>query len=169
MDIKHVHGKFMEFIKKYRYAVLVLIIGIGLMMIPSPSSETKEDSNVPQAETKAAISVEEQLASVLSQIEGAGKVEVMLTVGNGEETIYQFDENTSNSSDTNTVQKNTVTITDAQRNQAGLVRQINPPVYLGAIIVCEGADDPSVQYMIVDAVSKITGLGANRISVLKMK
>lgn len=169
MDIKQIQGKITELIKKYRYAVLVLVVGIGLMMIPSPSAKKEETVIVPQAETKAAVSVEERLESVLSKIVGAGKVEVMLTVGIGEETIYQVDENTSDSGSANTVEKNTVTVTDAQRNQTGLVCQVNPPVYLGAIVVCEGAGDPSVQYAIVDAVSKITGLGANRISVLKMK
>ena len=169
MDIKQIQGKISEVIKKYRYAILVLAIGIGLMMIPSPSPKEDETANVPPAETKAAASIEEQLKFVLSQIEGAGNVEVMLTVGTGGETIYQMDENTSDSNDAYSVQKNTVTVTDAQRNQTGLIRQVNPPVYLGAIIVCEGADDSSVQYAIVDAVSKITGLGANRISVLKMK
>ncbi|MBR2009875.1 MAG: hypothetical protein IJ936_07105 [Peptococcaceae bacterium] len=169
MDVKQIQGKLIELIKKYRYAVFVLVIGIVLMMIPSPSADTNETANAPEIEIEKAATVEERLESVLSQIKGAGKVEVMLTVGVGEETIYQFDENASIASDTNTVQKDTVTVTDAQRNQMGLIRQINPPVYLGAIIVCEGADDPSVQYAIVDAVSKITGLGANRISVLKMK
>ena len=37
------------------------------------------------------------------------------------------------------------------------------------LIVCEGGDDANVRLSIVDAVSKITGLGADRISVLKMR
>ena len=49
------------------------------------------------------------------------------------------------------------------------MRQVNPPTYLGAIIICEGADDANIRLAVVDAVSKVTGLGANRISVLKMK
>lgn len=170
MDIKAVQGKLVGFLKKYRYAALVLVIGIALMMIPSPTKDDTENTTaaVP-SETEQKPALEEQLAAILSQIEGAGKVEVMLTIGTGEETVYQFDENTSVSDTTNAVQKSTVTVTDAQRNQTGLVRQINPPAYLGAIVVCQGADDPVIQLAIVDAVSKVTGLGANRISVLKMK
>ena len=62
-----------------------------------------------------------------------------------------------------------MTVTDGQRNETGLVRQVNPPSYLGAVVVCQGGDDPRVQLDIVNAVSRITGLGADRISVLKMK
>lgn len=35
-------------------------------------------------------------------------------------------------------------------------------------MVCQGADNAAVRLAIVEAVSKVTGLGANRISVLKM-
>ena len=63
----------------------------------------------------------------------------------------------------------TVIITDSERNQNGLIHQINPPSYMGAIIVCQGADDPAVKLSITEAVSKITGLKTNRISVLRMK
>ena len=49
------------------------------------------------------------------------------------------------------------------------MRQENPAQYLGVIVVCEGADSPAVRLAIVEAVSDVTGLGADRISVLKMK
>ena len=68
-----------------------------------------------------------------------------------------------------TTKTDTVTVTDAQRNESGLIRQVNPPVYKGAVIVCQGADNAAVRLAIVDAVGKATGLGADKISVLKMK
>jgi stage III sporulation protein AG len=43
------------------------------------------------------------------------------------------------------------------------------PQYLGAIVVCQGADRSDVRLAIVEAVSALTGLGADKISVLKMK
>jgi stage III sporulation protein AG len=86
---------------------------------------------------------------------------VLLTPASGKETLYQTNENGDDS--------DTVIITDSSRNESGLIRQVNPPVYLGAIVLCQGGDRPSVRLAIVDAVSKVTGLGADRISVLKMK
>jgi stage III sporulation protein AG len=72
------------------------------------------------------------------------------------------DNNTSANSDT-------VTVTDSDRNENGLIRQINPPVYSGAVVVCQGADNPQVKLSIIDAVGKLTGLGSDKISVIKMK
>jgi stage III sporulation protein AG len=42
------------------------------------------------------------------------------------------------------------------------------PEYLGALVVCEGADNPTVAYQIVKAVAGLTGLGTDKIVVSKM-
>jgi hypothetical protein len=63
----------------------------------------------------------------------------------------------------------TILTTDSDRNQTGLIHQKNPPVYRGAVVLTQGADDPAVKLAIVDAVGKATGLGADKIAVLKMK
>jgi stage III sporulation protein AG len=106
---------------------------------------------------------------MLSKIEGAGRVEVVLSVSTGEEIVYQTDHETDISDGKESIHSKTILISDSQRTQNGLVKQINPPIYLGAAITCQGADNPVVKLAIVDAVSTLTGLGADRISVLKMK
>lgn len=170
MDIKAIPEKICEIIKKYRYALLVLAIGLVLMVIPGKNDqETIKKSDPVEEVIQTESSLEERMATVLSQVTGAGHVRVILTVSKGEEIVYQTNNDTSSTNDTNNVNSNTVTITDAQRNQNGLIRQVIPAVYQGAVIVCQGADDPTVRLAIVDAVSKLTGLGANCISVLKMK
>lgn len=156
------------FIKKYKYIILVLIIGLILMMIPSIETP-KDETVVISHESSNILSVEEQLAQILSHVKGAGKVQVMLRISIGEETFYQTDDNYSSSDGGSTEKRDTVTVTDADRNQTGLIRQVNPPVYAGAIIVCQGADSPTVRYAIIEAVSKFTGLGSDKISILKMK
>ena len=168
MDIKSIANKISPFIKKYRYVAIVLLIGIVLMTLPEIGSNNKPATTVVEKEILQ-VSMEERLSSFLSRIEGAGKVSVMLTEAAGEEIFYQTNDSISSGENSSDNDKNTVIITDASRNQNGLIRQVNPPVYLGAIVACQGADDPTVQLAIVDAVSKLTGLGANRISVLKMK
>ncbi len=168
MEVKSISKKICDVFQKYRYAVLVLIIGLVLIMIPTVN---QEETNEPVLETEAVkeISIQEKLTSLLSKIDGAGSVEVMLTVAEGEEIIYQENMDSSNDDDSSKINIDTVTVTDAQKNQTGLVRKVNPPKYLGALVLCQGADDPIVKLAIVDAVSKITGLGTNCISVLKMK
>lgn len=169
MDLKNLTKKIPELLKKYRYIFLVMVIGLVLMLLPignhTPYAENSDSVTVIHAQKD----IGKELEAILSQIYGAGNVRVMLTVAQGEHTVYQFDEDITVSDNSNTSRRETITITDADRNQTGLIQQINPPVYQGAIIICQGADSPSVRLAILDAVSKATGLGADKISIVKMK
>ena len=168
MDQIKLGEKFQEFMKKYRLVILVVLVGIGLMCIPSRKAEPDQQTGQGIGQVKEE-SLEQRLEAVLSQIEGAGKVRVLLTEQAGERVVYQTDRDTSASADADSLRSDTVIITDADRSQQGLVRQVNPPVYLGAVVVCQGADRATVRLAVVQAVSNATGLGADKISVLKMK
>jgi stage III sporulation protein AG len=169
MDIKATFGKIKELITKYRYALLVLLIGLLLMFFPNKEKNASTKVEHKQQTSTITETIEKRLATILSHVSGAGDVEVIITISEGEEIVYQTDDNNSNTNDSVSSNISTVLVTDSERNQTGLIRQINPEIYQGAIILCTGADDPVVRYSIVDAVSKVTGLGANRISVLKRK
>lgn len=168
MEIKGLSDKITILLKKYRYPLIVIAVGLVLMAIPELKNDEKVVPNV-TSDVVNEESMEDKLSSILSQIEGAGCVKVLLTEATGEEIYYQTNDNNNTGENTNSKNADTVIITDAQRNQSGLIRQVNPPAYQGAVVVCQGADNPTVQLAIVDAVSKVTGLGANRISVFKMK
>ena len=60
-------------------------------------------------------------------------------------------------------------VRDSNRNQTGLVCQIDPPTYLGAVVLCQGAENSTVRLAITQAVSNATGLGYHKITILKMK
>ena len=162
MELKNPLNKIKYYTKKYRLGILILIIGLVLMIVPDiAKNRVIDEEKVLQEPVANTQTVDIQLAEILSSIEGAGRVKVLLTVMEGERTVYQ--------TNMNNTQVNTVVITDAQRAQNGLITQILSPVYQGAIVVCQGADSPSVRLAVVEAVSNVTGLGADRISVLKMK
>ncbi len=150
---------------QYRYVLLIAGLGLLLMLWPEKKSEPQPVISEP---TENIMTVEEQLGAILSQVKGAGRVQVLLTQATGEEILYQTDEEHSSASGTVNSRIDTVTVTGENREEGGLVRQINPPTYQGAIVVCQGADDPVVRLSIVNAVSGVTGLGADKISVLKM-
>ena len=168
MDITAVGGKVLEIAKKYRYVLLVLLLGIGLMAVPGKKEKEAQNSPVPTVE-KTDTDQTQSLIEILSHLRGAGKVKVLLTYAAGEKTVYQTDEDSATAEENSTNRRETVIITDADRTERGLVTQILPPEYQGAIVVCEGADDPSVRLAIVEAVANATGLSSDRISVLKMK
>ena len=155
--------KLTKLLSKYRYEALVLALGLLLMLIPFGSKGEKTQSKETTASSQTDINAE--LVKILSQIKGAGKVSVMLTVKTGETIVYQNDEDISGGS----IRQDTVIITDGDRVQSGLVQHIVAPEYRGAIVVCEGADKPEVRLHIIEAVASVTGLGTDKISVLKMK
>ena len=169
MELKAIQTKVLVFVQKNKYIVLIILLGLLFMAIPSKVTKesTTQTESIPTQQPEA--SIEERLTNILKQIDGAGKVEVMLTIAKGEETVYQTNNETSTNTDTTQVNTDTIIVTDSDKNQSGLVRQKIYPAYLGAIIVCQGADDPNVRMAITDEVAKITGLKTNHISILKMR
>ena len=145
---------------KYKYPILVILVGLGLLLLPTGETETP---SVP-VETVREASLEQRLEELLAQIEGAGAVRVLLTEDVGRETVWQTDVQ----SDADSVREDTVILEDSGRNETGLVRRTTEPSYRGAVILCQGADAPSVKLAIVEAVRCVTGLGADQISVQKM-
>ena len=140
---------------KYRYVLLVALAGLALMLLPGGGK--KEATPAPTEVTQE--SLEDRLEDILGRIEGAGKVSVLLTEAQGGEVLYQ----------TEGEDGKTVLVTGADRSENGLIRTTQPPRYQGAVVVCEGADRAEVRLAVVDAVAKATGLGTDRITVLKME
>lgn len=162
MEINRITGKLREWADKYKYAVLILLIGLALLLIPEKQTNGQNDPAEPVAAAQEALTPE-MIAQFLQSVEGAGKVKVLLSTGAGEETIYQTDTDDAGGS------VSTVIVTDSERNEGGLIRQINPAAYKGAVVICQGADSPAVRLAVTQAISKITGLGTDAICVLKMQ
>lgn len=167
MDMTEAGKKLTTIWKRYKWALVVLTLGLLLMVLPLG---TEKQTQQPKTQiTTKTTDPQQELTQILSQVRGVGKVQVLLTVKTGESVQYQTDENITTSDTSSSIRKDTVIITDADRSQQALVVQVLPPEYLGAVIVCQGAEDAAVRLAVVEAVSKATGLGADRITVLKMK
>lgn len=156
------------FWKKYRYVLLVLAVGLVLMALPGRTNN-KQSAPAPEP-TAAAESMEERLEKILTQIDGVGRAKVLLTEASGAETVYQTDGESYESYESSDRRRTqTVIISNGSREESGLIRSVNPPAYLGAVVVCQGGNLPAVKLAVVEAVANATGLSANRITVLKMK
>lgn len=152
MDQRKLH----QWLKKYRYVLLILFVGLIFMLLPE---SVQEPADIPAVQSAQPEDMEMRLEQILSRIQGAGEVAVMLTESTGEQIIYQSDDGGTD----------TVLITAADRSEQGLIRSREPPEYLGAIVVCTGADNAAVRLALVEAVANVTGLGTDRITVLKME
>ena len=169
MDIVKYKNRILAAIGKYKYVWIVLLAGVILMMLPGKDIRNADSQKQQSTENAEDNTIEERLEKILGQIAGAGQVKVMLTVAQGERTIYQTDSTYAQSDDHTDSRTQTILVTDSERNETGLVYQKNPPVYQGAIVLAQGADDPTVKLAIAEAVSDVTGLGVDKISILKMQ
>lgn len=141
---------------KNKYALIVLAAGLVLILWPSGSkTEDKEAAEL----TAPAFSIaeeEERLASQLSKIKGAGRVSVLLSVeGSASRELAKGEEGT-------------LVVSENGKERVVELYYVNP-VYMGAVIVCDGADSADIRLKITKAVSAYTGLGMDEITVIAME
>lgn len=157
MDWMILKNRILDFGKKNCVLFFILLLGVLLMTFPQKQEKNK---SIPLESIKE-ISLEDRLSAALSLLDGAGQVKVLLTEAKGKQTLYQ--------SNLSGERSETVILNDGSRVQSGLVARIDPPEYMGAIVLCQGAGKASVRLSIVEAVANATGLSYDRISVLKLK
>lgn len=156
------------FLVKYRWVALVFVVGLLLMILPQENNKIQDTKNSLEDAQKED-TLEDKLERMLSKLEGAGRVNVLLSVASGPENYYQTDEDIVKDVDSLDKKEKTVIVNSANREQIPVVRRTDPPVYLGAVVLCQGADSAAVRLAVVDAVGTATGLTSDKISVLKMK
>ena len=156
-----------KLLDKYKYVLLVILAGVILLLWPTGEKEQPEghaaNSTIEDFDLEA---LEEKLSRTLSQVEGAGKVTVTLTVKSGLEQVPLTDRSTSVSERGNSVEEKTVVINTGSGQEA-VVRLQRGPVFQGAVVVCPGGDQAEVRLLLTQAVAALTGLGADRITVCK--
>lgn len=111
-----------------------------------------------------AASLEQTLTRVIESIQGAGQVKVAVTLEAGPQTVYALDETDrgENGSETQHI------LLENSSGQNALVEMVWEPEIRGIAVVCQGAEDVQVQAQITEAVSVLTGVSSNRISIAKM-
>lgn len=151
---------------KYRAVLGVLLAGLVLLALPLGGGTEVEDSPAPaQTDGFDLAALETRLEAALSRIDGAGAVTVVLTVQNGPRQVLAQDV------DRGTGEENTETVvlSRGSSTQETVTVQELYPSYQGALLICEGGDDPQVRLKLTEATSALTGLGADKIAISKGK
>ncbi len=160
--------KALELFGKYKYVLLVLLVGVLLLLFPSGEKEEGKTNAILTQESVSQFSreaLEEKLKRTLSQVEGAGEVYVILTLKEGPKQVLAQE-----GSATETTRETAPVLASRGGGiQEPVTVQEMGPSYLGALVVAQGAGDPSVKLALTQAVSALTGLGADKISVCKGK
>lgn len=161
-------GGLWKLLDQYKYVLIVIAAGILLLLWPTGDGKRQAaDGILPEPQEDFDLeALEEKLSRTLSQVEGAGKVTVTLTLKNGMEQVPATDRSTSAGERENRVEEKTVVVSTGSGQEA-VVRMQRYPVFQGALVVCEGADQAQVRLAMTQAVSALTGLGSDRITVCK--
>ncbi len=159
---------------KLKYPILVLLLGLLLLALPPRGEKTAEPVEEAQEGVEDDVAaVEARMERILGEIEGAGRVRVMLQYAAGEKSIYQTDSEQEihtgeEEKETRTSVQTVLASKESSRDSPVVVQTIYP-TFRGALVVSEGAGDSAVKLNLVNAVSSLTGLGADKITVIKMK
>lgn len=127
--------------------LVILIIGIAIIVISSVVPERKGET--PQTVTQYC-GEEEKLGEILSEINGVGRVSVMISY-------------------VSTIEKDIARDSDSGRiitadGDVVVKREVYPEVK-GVVVIADGAEEPKVRKAISQAVIAVTGVGANRVCV----
>ena len=147
-------------VEAYKYPLLVLLLGAGLLLLPREGGAqptAAPETAAATAEEPAAL--EAKLENLLSQMEGAGAVQVVLTLEKSASYTYQTDRETRDGEE----RRETVLVSDGAGGEAPVTQETAYPVYQGAV------DSAQVRLDIVRAVASLTGLSSDRITVIKLK
>ena len=150
--------------KKYRAALIVLLAGVLLLV----SGGRGAKSEPVQTETKgfSLSAFETQLCGRLSEIEGAGRVELMLSLEQTGEAVYAV--NTRESSGASESRERDVAVVSSSGYGETPVTVKNVlPTFRGAVVLCDGAENAEVRLAVTQAVGAVCGLSSDRITVLK--
>lgn len=161
--------KLTGFLKQYKFVLIVIVAGLILLLMPGGDDKTENRTTegvVGGEENFSVEALEEELDEILSRIEGAGEVSVMLTVRTGMERVLAMNRDAAENGDDSELREETVVISTDAGEEVVLIGQ-NYPTFQGALVVCSGGDDPEVQLQITRALSALTGLGSGRITVCK--
>ena len=113
--------------------------------------------------------LERKLEQALAQIDGVGEVRVVLTLQSGPRRILAQDSQSTVDEGRTEAEVTNVVISASSGVEGTVTLQQLSPQFQGALVVCSGGGEPTVQLRLVEAVSALTGLGADKISVCKGK
>jgi len=151
--------------EQYKFMLLVIGVGVFLLLLPTGSKGKPIVEAAISQEHFDLPAFEEKLGLILSNISGAGQVEVILTVTGTTRQVFAQDNRESVRESGNELTESTVVVSKGSGAQEALLVETVYPKFQGAVVVCDGGNDPAVKLKLIEAVSALTGLGADKISV----
>lgn len=114
--------------------------------------------------------LEQRLVSLISRIDGAGEVTVMVTLDTVSQRVYEKDAKSESSSKSDADGSSQSAVSETEVVLAGSAKEplqvgtVQPKVR-GAAVVCSGAGDPVVKERVANTVAKALNIGLSKVYV----
>ena len=165
--------------KSLKVVILILVGIIGLILLFGFDFKKDDKSNSSSVVTSSGyIStidycklIENKLTEILSAVDGAGQVSVMITVDGSPELVYANEKDqTSSSNSSGSVTTSTYSspiIVNVNGTSTALVMTEILPVVKGVIVVASGAGNVATKLDLLNAVSTLLDISTNQVTILK--
>ncbi len=158
--------------KKVKIIVAIGLIGM-VLILASDVFAKNSDKKVVTENTKITYEdytnqLENKLVDVISSISGVGECKVMITLTSSAESVYATN-NEVKSDDSSINQKDEYVLYDASDGEAPVLIKEYLPQVQGVTVVCSGGDDIVTKEKIIESVTALFNIPANRVSVSKLK
>ncbi|MBS4173424.1 stage III sporulation protein AG [Bacillus sp. FJAT-49736] len=189
---------------KLQYFLILLLFGIAIMLISNIWSKNQNDNSTPvfnqpndqkdvatfgsgssNKQAKSMKDYERQYESVLKdaleQIDGVGKVKVVVNVGSSESKVYEKNTTSQNQTTTETdrnggerkvddlSQDEKLVIIRNGENETPIVTETKKPNIVGVLVIAEGANNMTIQRWVKEAVARTFNVPDYKVTVLPKK
>ena len=153
-------------------SVLALVLLRASEFTSTKSSEIAEKINGYVSSTEYIKAQEKKLKGLLETIDGAGEVEVMITLESCYENVYLKDKNLKTESGNGDFKEESdetyIMAKTSSNTQEGVIIKVYEPVVKGVAVVATGGASEKVKMAIIETVSAVFNIDSTSISVEKM-
>ncbi len=149
--------------------IVAAVLGVVLILLSELDFSTpKAEESVQTGDYAQYVStLNDELTSVISSIDGVGDCKVMITLKNTKENVYAENSETS-SSDSSNSENNEYVIYNSENGDAPLLLKEEMPQVAGVAVVCSGGDSEAVRERIIDCVCALFDISSSHVSVSKL-
>lgn len=179
--------------EKKEQIFILLLIGVLLLVIALPTKETPKEQDPALLSSGSSDGwsddpakdwteyLEQKFQAALSQVDGVGRAEVILTVHSGGRALVEKDEqqqedhtgekadSTTDGSSSIQYSENTVYEKDSSGKELPFVSETILPEITGVLVLAQGAADGEIRTEITEAAMALFGLEAHKIKVMKLE
>lgn len=180
--IRETDGKFSASMIAVVVLGVMLLLGGDMFFGVKEDKKTENDVEEVLEKNDYLSELETKTRKILSQVSGAGKVDIMITLNSGSETVFA-QENKKSTSETEenapegdsrgivseTEENSVVTIDNGDGSTSPVVIKELTAEIAGIVIVAEGGDNIIVKDSLIRAAQALFNVPANKVEVFKMK